>query len=716
MTTTSVSNLTASRDEPPFLGKSGRVWVVALGLLFILLFQHFIRRMGLVGMSSGDWSHILVVPFISAYYIYTNRERILAQPRRVCLWGLPILVTGVFLFILGSTYRPLQNDMLQGYSMIIALFGLLLLLLGPQSARSLLFPVVFLGFGVRVSQAFWSIIASKLQFIAARGAVVMINLFSGLTDMHAEVRGATIDLDYVYRGIATTTPLNVAEACSGMRMLMAFLALGAALAFLFPRRWWQRVVMIALTLPIAVFVNMMRVAILASMYLIDPAYAKGQFHIFIGMLMLIPAAGMLMLVGWTLEKAVIGKHTQVVPPPVPHRHDTRRFVVNWAPLRLGAALGITLILCVGLGYLLFLNYETDGLISDSLAVAWPPAANVAGLALVVVGLITAGAVFIKQAGKPDSDQRWFMSLGIAAGVLLAAGSGLYAVTQATGVVFIKGALPLRYSLTAEFPKEIGDWVYLGQDSRLPPDIEKELNATEYFTRHYLDTAGYAPNREEADNGETVIRLYPDDGSDSRRIIAQLDPETGRTRVAGYTPGEYVTVHIAYYTALVDSVPHVPDKCWIVAGGTMAYRDIVEVTLDGEAYRDDPDTEGLLADSALGGEVRLPDDKVKMVVFAADDAQGHRNAATYFFIANGSYMASNHEVRFGFELRDRYAYYCKVELQFPGITDREELERRAGAFLRDMLPEVMACLPDWHEVQAGRYPDHTSAVPAPTPEG
>jgi exosortase len=704
MTTTPATNLNPPRRDAPFLGVSGRVWVVVLGLLFVLLFQHFIRRMGLVGMTNGDWSHILVVPFISIYYIYINRERILAQPRRVCLWGLPILIAGIFLFMMGSTFQPLRNDMLQGYSMIIALFGLLLLLLGPRTVMALLFPVVFLGFGVRVSQAFWSIIAGKLQFIAARGAVVMINLFSGLTDMNATVRGSTIDLDYVYQGKAVMTPLNVAEACSGMRMLMAFLALGVALAFLFPRRWWQRVAMIALTLPIAIFVNMLRVAILASMYLIDPSYAQGQFHIFIGMLMLIPAAGLLMLVGWCLEKAVVGEHKPPTPTPIPHKHDTQRFHADWPTVRNGVALGVLLMLCVGLGYLFFLNYETDGLISDSVLAGWPRSADFAGIALTTLGVLAAGVLFFKLVGKPGSDRRWFMSLGVAAGVLLTAGSGLYAVTKATGVVFIKEALPLRYSLTAEFPKQAGNWVMLGQDGRLPTDIEKELGATEYFTRHYLDTTGYEADVETTDEGETIVRLYPDDGSDSRQVRARLSsPDHGHTLVEGALPGEMVTVHIAYYTAIVDSVPHVPDKCWIVAGGTMAFRDTRAISLEGERYRSDPDGNGLLADSTLGGEVRIPGDEVEMVVFGADDASGRRNTAAYFFIANGDIMASNHAVRFSFSLRDRYAYYCKVEMRFPGIDNPEELQARAEAFLRDMMPEIMACLPDWTEVQAGRYP-------------
>ena len=105
-----------------------------------------------------------------------------------------------------------------------------LLLLGPAMMRILWFPIAFMVFAIKVSDAIWSIIASKLQSIAAQGAVMLLELTSGLTGVHATLRGSTIDLDYGQ--LNPPTPMGVAEACAGMRMLMAFLALGVALAFL----------------------------------------------------------------------------------------------------------------------------------------------------------------------------------------------------------------------------------------------------------------------------------------------------------------------------------------------------------------------------------------------------------------------------------------------------------------------------------------------------
>jgi exosortase len=95
--------------------------------------------------------------------------------------------------------------------------------------------------------------------------------------------------------------LTVAEACSGMHLLMAFLALGIATAYLEARPVWQRSVLVLAALPIAVFCNVLRVAITCSMYYIDKKeFGQNVLHTFTGMLMLIPAFAMLWILGWVL--------------------------------------------------------------------------------------------------------------------------------------------------------------------------------------------------------------------------------------------------------------------------------------------------------------------------------------------------------------------------------------------------------------------------------
>jgi hypothetical protein len=77
---------------------------------------------------------------------------------------------------------------------------------------------------------------------------------------------------------------------------------------------------------------------------------------------------------------------------------------------------------------------------------------------------------------------------------------------------------------------------------------------------------------------------------------------------------------------------------------------------------------------------------------------------YFFAANGIFMGTTERVRtLVFDVRDKYAYWCKIEVLPLGITNREEAVKAIAEFLSHAMPEVMTCLPDWYEVRAGTYP-------------
>ena len=84
--------------------------------------------------------------------------------------------------------------------------------------------------------------------------------------MEATARGVVIDI--VYKGNPIEPSLDVAEACSGMRLLMAFLALGVAMAYLHFRPPWQRIILLISTIPIAILCNIIRVTITGFIYVL----------------------------------------------------------------------------------------------------------------------------------------------------------------------------------------------------------------------------------------------------------------------------------------------------------------------------------------------------------------------------------------------------------------------------------------------------------------
>lgn len=279
------------------------VWTLVVGAAFCAFFYEFLLNQ-IQYSQDPDWSHAYLVPFISAFYIYENRHRILTLPARTNWLGAPLILLGVFSYFFFN-FGATANHVFQGLAMILTLLGVVLLLLGRQLWWALMFPVLYLAMGIRMSPRLLQMVTPTLQVWASQGSCLLLNILRFDTD-----RSGTV-LTLYHAG--KTIPLNVAEACAGMRMIVAFLALGIAIAFLACDKWWQRIVLIALGVPVAILVNVLRVASLGIASTIDPDLAKGQTHIYIGILWLIPAFLLYMGIVWIIQHIFVDSEPPTAP-------------------------------------------------------------------------------------------------------------------------------------------------------------------------------------------------------------------------------------------------------------------------------------------------------------------------------------------------------------------------------------------------------------------
>jgi exosortase len=681
MTSTAVTNLTTAGESRPLITPRGWVWIGLLTLLFVALHRNFLYRSLLISLDDNDWSHALLVPVIGVYYLFQNRGRLMQLSSSVCGWGLPIMLAGMVSY--AFWIFPGRNDMFQGYSMIVALFGLVLFVVGPRLMTVLWFPILYLGFGVKVSQKLWEMIALKLQTIAAVSSTALLNIIGMALDLEASVRGNTIEL--YHQGMKISPPMNVAEACSGLRMLMAFLALGVAMAFLAPRAWWQRVVMVGMTLPIAVGVNVGRVTTLGFLHVYAPEYAKGDFHIFVGMLMLIPAAGMFLLLGWVLDKLIISDGPEagiqdsdpgqgIGPMSTFEPTDGDRPTIVKGVLFGG---GLTGLAC--LAYVLVFATVRPDLVVELAGQSEAVVRGIAGTGLaVVLVLMWFGArhiwpSLIPQDSSVSTGRKRVAALAMGAGFLVTATAGQVAILEANDVVMFKKDVPLRKELDLlEHPT--GNWRFVKQDPPLDKAIVDELGTTMYVNRTYEDTSW-----------------------------------------AGDIRGRYADLHIAYYTGTPDTVPHVPQQCFKAGGLEQVAGGAAFLELRGEGYREDAGVTGgyvhPVKDTGFGGEARLPglDVPATYFTFAAPGRNGQQVNVAYFFVANGKYFKGPNEVRFnGFDLRDKYSFYCKIQVTVR-VQDKDEAIERISSLMSELMPEIMSCLPDWVDVTEGRWPAEVSDV-------
>lgn len=282
-------------------------WAIAALVLlaapfFLLSFRWFQTQLGPGGFAWAqpeDWGHSYLVPVVGAVYIWMHREG-LRRAAAVTFWpGLVVMFLGLGAFALFAV-GPTPNHMFQGASLLLLLGGLVLLVSGPKAFGFLAFPIGYLGLGITISTRLMDELTFGLKLLATQGSYVLLQMLG--VDV-AEPSGNLLSV--FPPGSSEPVQLNVAEACSGMRMVIAFIALGAAVAFLSCRQWWQRIAVMLLTVPVALLMNVVRVAVLAVLSLADPEVAEGDAHMLIGTLLLIPAFFLFMGCVWASNRIVV---------------------------------------------------------------------------------------------------------------------------------------------------------------------------------------------------------------------------------------------------------------------------------------------------------------------------------------------------------------------------------------------------------------------------
>jgi exosortase len=256
---------------------------IKIGIIAALLCWLFWREMYILfyqWTNDASWSHGFLIPLFSLYLINQHKKDILNLEYKPSWFGFAMLVFIILLYPLNIVQLKI------GYLkplLLIATIGCVVLFVGGwRLVRYAWLPVIYLVFAVPIPDRLYKAITIPMRIWAANISTDVLNFIPG---MEANANGVVIDI--VYNGVPLQPSLDVAEACSGMRLLMAFLALGVAMAYLHYRPAWQRAVLLLSTVPIAILCNIVRVTITSLIYvMIDPKYAQGIYHDMLGIAML----------------------------------------------------------------------------------------------------------------------------------------------------------------------------------------------------------------------------------------------------------------------------------------------------------------------------------------------------------------------------------------------------------------------------------------------
>lgn len=273
----------APRTGTPPAWRGLKVWQVALLLgLGAWLYVPILGRLAEQWWTDPNFSHGFFVPAFAAFIVWQDRQRLIALPRSSSLWGLPIILTSLSMLLLGVFGAEL---FLSRSSLVVLLAGLVLFFMGTKVFRGLLFPLLFLLLMVPIPVIIFSQITFPLQIFASKVAA------GCLPPMGVPVlrEGNVINLPAM--------PLEVAEACSGIRSLLSLITLSLMYGVLLEKRIGLRVALAIASVPIAVAANGLRIVgtgLLVQYW--DPDKAEGFFHVFSGWLIFVVSLLMLFFV------------------------------------------------------------------------------------------------------------------------------------------------------------------------------------------------------------------------------------------------------------------------------------------------------------------------------------------------------------------------------------------------------------------------------------
>jgi len=274
-----------------------RAWMCGLcGLVYALLFREELIQLLDSWTSSAAESHGFLIPAFSLYFLWQQRKALSTVRGKPCYLGLALMLATVLAyvwFIFIQMYYPRQI-------MMLAMLGAMVLLVGGWRIVKLTWlPIAFLIFALPLPTRLYYAVSMPLREWSSIVAAVILN---SLPDVSAEAYGVIITGTHLNENFN----LNVAEACSGMRLLMAFLALGVAMAYLEKRPAVHRVVLLCSTIPIAIFCNMLRVLITGFIHIYAGAeYATGLLHTLLGLVTLGVAFALYGLLAWLMNRLVV---------------------------------------------------------------------------------------------------------------------------------------------------------------------------------------------------------------------------------------------------------------------------------------------------------------------------------------------------------------------------------------------------------------------------
>jgi exosortase len=279
-----------------------RFWVfIVFTLAGLALVFEPLRDLMESAKRSDYYSHIILIPFVTGYLIYSKRKDLLANPSPSYGTGGIFILLGLGLYALGfylaKGFNFNDQVALLVFSTVVFWTGGFFLIYGWEAFRKNSFPFLFLIFMIPIPDILLSKVIYALQSASTEVSEVLFFL---------------IGVPYLREGFVFHLPgisIEVAEVCSGIRSSLALFITSTLAGHFFLDRFWKQAVLAVVVFPVTVFKNGIRITTLSLLgAYVDSRFLTGGFlHKSGGFLFFIPALALLGLALWALRKQGFGK-------------------------------------------------------------------------------------------------------------------------------------------------------------------------------------------------------------------------------------------------------------------------------------------------------------------------------------------------------------------------------------------------------------------------
>lgn len=252
------ASATLKQESVAAEGSGGGLRRLGVGILLIIAallwsYSPVVWELARDWWHNADYGVGALVPPAAAYLVWEKRKELAALRFSPCWWGLVPMASAIWL---RSWAMDRGQQSLERYALVVELMGAVLLVAGFRAFRRLFWILMFLFLMAPLPMRIHNQIALPLQNSATSCAQIAL----GLVGVPVQRTGNVLIL-------SDNMTLAVAEACSGLRMLTAFVIVACVMAFLVQRPAWQRGILVLSSIPIAIACNGARLVATAFLFL-----------------------------------------------------------------------------------------------------------------------------------------------------------------------------------------------------------------------------------------------------------------------------------------------------------------------------------------------------------------------------------------------------------------------------------------------------------------